>query len=607
MRTIFSVIISCLIFNSASGQFLPNHLVVLRTGDGLPSVSGVAVPVSLLQFNLTDTNQTLPSYALWMPTSPATGNGVNRALTLSSSSVAEGDISLSVNGQYLVFAGYNAAPGTVAVSSGVDEGVVAKVDANGTTHTKTSYNRTSAYISGSLRSACSIDGSSFWTTGSGSGTTLRYIHSDSVNATGIAINSTGSVGTTRTAQIADNQLYCSANSLGIKLGTVGSGLPVTTGQAVVNLPGIPQGAIEPYGYQFLDMDITEPGLDVLYMACIGGAANSDSSGIFKFSKVNGIWVGNGYITGNARAVACINTCNSFIDIYITRSDSKTTKPNAVVSYRDLTGYNGMLQAGQTLQNLKVVAKATLSYSFNGLCFTPGTSLQPLDVAITASPILCHGGNSMFEVTASGGVEPYYGTGPGVAIAGPVTGTVTDATGCTVTRTITVAEPTVLKLQKCYSPGSQILGLKATGGTPPYQYTANGGSSYQAPNALNNTARAYTNRNPGSYNIGVKDANGCVKLELANTATLPNCPTLITANQLKIETKFQPGNPGIYVKALTEQSTKVACEIYNLSGQKIFSQLINTNQWIHIDRALSSGMYSVVLRYKDQHTSATFFQ
>lgn len=606
MRTIFSVIVSCFIYSALSAQFLPNQLVVLRTGDGLPSLSGTAVPVTLLQYNLLDTNQ-LPSYLLNMPVLPSTQSGFNRALTLGSSSVAEGDIALTVNGQYLVLAGYNAAPNTVSVTNTSVEGVVAKVDSQGNIHTKTSYNRLAVYTNGSIRSACSIDGTAFWTTGSGSGTTLRFIQSDSVNATGIAITSTGSVGTTRTAQIADNQLYCSANSLGIKLGKVGTGLPVTAGQVTVNLPGIPQGNIEPYGYQFLDLDVTEPGLDVLYMACIGGPTNSDSSGIFKFSKVGGTWVGNGYLTGNARAVACMNTCNNVVDLYITRSDSKTTKPNALVAFSDLSGYNGMLPGGTSLQNTKVLATSGANFSFNGVCFTPGTSFQPLNVSITATPILCNGGNSMFEVTATGGVEPYFGTGSGVAIAGTITGTVTDAKGCTVSQTITVGEPTVLKLQKCYSPGSKILGMKATGGTPPYEYTANGGTSYQAPNALNNTARAYTNRNPGSYNIGVKDANGCIKSELVNTATLPNCPTLMTENQLKIETKIQPGIPGIYVKALTDQSTKVACEIYNLSGQKILSQQINTNQWIHLDKALPPGMYSVVLRYKDQHTSASFFQ
>lgn len=606
MRPILSTFICCLIFSAASAQFLPNQLVVLRTGDGLPSVSGTAVPVSLLQFNLTDSNQ-LPSYTLNMPVVPATQTGVNRALTLGSSSVAEGDISLSANGQYLVFTGYNASPNTISVTNTSVEGVVAKVDAMGNIHTKTSYNRSVVYTGGSLRSACSMDGTAFWTTGSGSGTSLRYIVSDSVNATGVAIPSPGLLGTTRTTQIADNQLYCSANSLGIKLAAVGNGLPTTTGQSVANLPGIPQGNIEPYGYQFFDLSSGEAGLDVLYLTCIGGPTGSDSAGLFKFSKVNGAWVGNGYITGNARAVAGTKTCNNAIDLYITRSDSKTTKPNALVVYRDLSGYNANLPTGFTLQDTRVVAASGANYSFNGVCFTPGTNLQPLEVTVTATPILCNGDNTMFEVTATGGVQPYFGTGSGSAVAGFVTGTVTDATGCTVSNTINVQEPTALRLQKCYSPGAKILGVKASGGTPPYVYTSNGGTNYQQPNALNNTARAYTNRNPGTYTIGVKDANNCIKLEQINTTVLPNCPTLMIQNQLSIETKIQPGRSGIYVKPVLAENVKITCEIYNLNGQKIITEEIMTNQWTYIDKALLPGMYSIVLKYRDQHTSVTFFQ
>lgn len=589
-------------------QFLPDHLVVLRTGDGLPSVSGTSVPVSLLQFNLLDTNQTA-SYFINMPTVPSTQNGMNRALTLGATSVAEGDLSLSQNGQYLILAGYNAAPNTLAVTNTNAEGVVAKVNAAGIIHTKTSYNRSNVYITGSIRSVCSVDGNSFWTTGSSSSsiTTLRYIQTDSTNATGIPISANGSIGTTRTAIIAGNQLYCSANSQGIKIATVGVGLPTTTDQSVLNLPGLPQGSIEPYGYQFLDLSDAEQGLDVLYMACIGSPTFSDSSGLFKFSKVGGIWVSNGYVTGNARAVACLKTCNSFTDIYITRSDSKTTKPNALVVFRDVSGYNGNLPNNTSLQNTKILAKAGANYSFNGVCFSPGTNLVPLDFYVTANTIACNGGSALASTIAFGGIEPYTKTSDSNYSAGVYPFYVTDASGCSVDRNYFIVQPSALRLQKCYLSSRKILGMKASGGTAPYKYSIDGGASYQLPNAQNNTARAYSNKNAGSYNIGVKDANDCVYFETVNTNTLPSCPTAMVQNILGMELKKPIGQKNILIKAIYDVQASVLCEIYNINGQPILSKSLNTNQWTQVDFPFSSGIYSIVLKYQDQTVSKTFVE
>ncbi len=608
MRTTLFILFICLFSLSIKAQFLPNHLIVLRTGDGLPSVSGTAVPVSLLQFNLLDTNQTA-SYFLNMPIIPSTQNGMNRALTLGATSVAEGDLSLSQNGQYLILAGYNAAPNTPSVINTNVEGVVAKVNADGIIHTKTSYNRSNVYITGSVRSACSVDGNSFWTTGSSSSsiTTLRYIQTDSTNATGIPITAAGSIGTTRSAIIAGNQLYCSANSLGIKIAEVGAGLPMTSGQTVSNLPGLPQGNIEPYGYQFLDMSDVEPGLDVLYIACIGGPTFSDSSGLFKFSKVGGTWVGNGYITGNARAVACLKTCNSFTDIYITRSDSKTTKANALVVFRDASGYNGNLPGNTSLQDTKILAKAEANYSFNGVCFSPGTNLTPLDFYVSANAIACNGGSTLGTVVAFGGIEPYTKTPDNNYTAGSYPFQVTDASGCSVSRNYLFVQPTALKIQKCYLSSRKILGMKASGGTAPYVYTIDAGASYQQPNAQNNTARAYSNKNGGIYTIGVKDANNCVYFETVNTNSLPSCPTAMTQNVLSIELKQIPGQKYIHVNALYDEQVSVQCAIYNLNGQLILSKNLRTNQWTQIDFPFKPGSYSILIKYQDQVATKTFVE
>src|SRR5439155_1316393 len=53
---------------------------------------------------------------------------------------------------------------------------------------------------------------------------------------------------------------------------------------------------------------------------------------------------------------------------------------------------------------------------------------------SASPILCHGGNSTVTVSASGGLMPYSGTGTFSHSAGAYSFTVTDANSCTATTT-----------------------------------------------------------------------------------------------------------------------------------------------------------------------------
>mgnify|MGYP002136525678 CR=1 FL=1 len=319
------------------------------------------------------------------------------------------------------------------------------------------------------------------------------------------------------------------------------------------------------------------------------------------------WVGNGYITGNARAVACLKTCNSFTDIYITRSDSKTTKANALVVFRDASGYNGNLPGNTSLQDTKILAKAEANYSFNGVCFSPGTNLTPLDFYVSANAIACNGGSTLGTVVAFGGIEPYTKTPDNNYTAGSYPFQVTDASGCSVSRNYLFVQPTALKIQKCYLSSRKILGMKASGGTAPYVYTIDAGASYQQPNAQNNTARAYSNKNGGIYTIGVKDANNCVYFETVNTNSLPSCPTAMTQNVLSIELKQIPGQKYIHVNALYDEQVSVQCAIYNLNGQLILSKNLRTNQWTQIDFPFKPGSYSILIKYQDQVATKTFVE
>src|SRR4030095_1725652 len=77
-----------------------------------------------------------------------------------------------------------------------------------------------------------------------------------------------------------------------------------------------------------------------------------------------------------------------------------------------------------------------------------TITQPALIIVTAtvvSPISCKGGTTSVTVDASAGVPPYTGTGTYTdQKAGSHTYTVTDANGCTKSKTISIADGTGTK-------------------------------------------------------------------------------------------------------------------------------------------------------------------
>lgn len=95
-------------------------------------------------------------------------------------------------------------------------------------------------------------------------------------------------------------------------------------------------------------------------------------------------------------------------------------------------------------------------------------------------IVCNGGTAVVEISATGGVAPYTGTGEFTVSAGTYTYTVTDANGCSSDVEVVVTEPELLALNsavvsteiECFG-GSAVVTLVAQGGTAPYTYTFNG--------------------------------------------------------------------------------------------------------------------------------------
>jgi len=131
------------------------------------------------------------------------------------------------------------------------------------------------------------------------------------------------------------------------------------------------------------------------------------------------------------------------------------------------------------------------------------------------PILCFGDSAIVNISATGGIAPYEGTGN---IKFPYTGEagvlhiVTDAKGCEYPMLIVIDEQpeelvigdVVVNDQVCYGDedGGSIT-IIATGGTPPLKYSL--GGQWQT----NNT---FTQLEQGTYTVYVKDFNDCEKFE-----------------------------------------------------------------------------------------------
>jgi len=338
---------------SGSGEpFTPGNLVVLRIGDGLTALtSGNATSVFLDEY--TSSGALVRSIPM-----PVAATGTNKRLTLSVSAAdkTEGYLSRSPDGKFLALAGYDAAPGLAGVSTSASATVkrtIGIVDADGIVNTSTSLNTFSGVA---IRSAVTSNGTDIWTTGGNNG--IRYTTLGS--ATSIAITTP----TARCLNIFNNQLYGSTTATNLRIAQIGTGMPVTAGQTMANLPGIATTSGSPYGIYMADLSSSVPEVDVMYVADEGTNALS------KYSLVGGTWVLNGKIgtatdlyrglTGKQNGAEVV--------LYATRKNSGLTIGGEIVSITDTTGYNVNFAAPQVV----LVASAPANTIFRGIALAPDT-------------------------------------------------------------------------------------------------------------------------------------------------------------------------------------------------------------------------------------------
>jgi len=244
-------------------------------------------------------------------------------------------------------------------------------------------------------------------------------------------------------------------------------------------------------------------------------------------------------------------------------------------------WSGPNSFSSTLQNPQINNATSLVNGTYHVTITDGNSctnsgsvlvsISPNPVAnATFAPIACNGGTTIVTVSASGGTEPYSGTGTYTVNEGSYSYTVTDAHGCVATTSVNLAEPPVLTSsitaqtnQFCSTPGSAtVLG---SGGTPSY--------TYQWPAGAGGVTGGTASMLPaGTYYVTVRDANLCSTVQsitiidegsISATATVNNNISCYGGKDGRINISIPSGTP-IYSINWNSGSTTTSSSNYTIT-------------------------------------------
>ncbi len=280
------------------------------------------------------------------------------------------------------------------------------------------------------------------------------------------------------------------------------------------------------------------------------------------------WTGPGGFTANTEDVADLapgyynvtvtdagGCAQQQLNIQITEPDPLTVTiqtNHSILCYGELTGELEALPSGgtdvysylwddpghQTTKKATYLEAGTYTVTVtdaNG-CTTEATEAltqpDPLSVSAIIQDVTCPGqADGSIILTPSGGMVPYnYLWTPGNQTSkdltnisgGDYTVTLTDQNNCTLDSTFTVLEPEALMIDSvsvtditgCAGSTNGALVIHASGGTQPYEYSADGGTSWQADSV-------FTNLGGGDYDIALRDAHSCSIT--GNTITLTDPP------------------------------------------------------------------------------------
>jgi hypothetical protein len=278
---------------ASAAPFQPGNLVVLRVGDGTNPLINTGNAVFIEEVSIS----TGAGVIVQTLTAPTLLTGNQRQCLVSGTATSEGQLLLSGDGSRVHFGCYGrdlGGTGSLASSaSATVPRVAAQVLWDGTIDSSTALG--DAHTGNNIRTVISFNGAEIYTAGGNEGLRISAFGSTTSQLISNA-TATGTSTNLRTLGIAAGQLFVStAQGTNPRLLQIGTGLPNTAGTLMAGVPGMPIDRSF-YGFQFLDVSPTVPGLDVLYVA--DDSAVAPGPGVLKYSLVEGNWVSNGRFAMN---------------------------------------------------------------------------------------------------------------------------------------------------------------------------------------------------------------------------------------------------------------------------------------------------------------------
>ncbi len=390
--------------------FTPGNILVYRVGDGGTtygsagtggSAGGVAAKIFLDEYK--PAGVFVQSVAV-----PAAASGGSLATVDSISSSSDGMLSLAADGHSVVFTGYNAAVGTTGItssSSSTVARVIGTVNAAGVVTTNTT---TTDYSGNNIRSAATVDGLEFWTSGNSASTVAGVRYDGQPNAAGTTTGVTNT-SNTRSVAVINGQLYFSTTTgPGTSGYNVGPGvyatatpLPTSTPSSTTdsNLIG---ASPSPDQFTIVDMDgsgtlssgdrlyyvddTSTSGTEGLYRADYNGS--SWGTPVLVASGITSLEGLTGKVSGGAAQLFATNTntsfgtTTSFSTTLYTLTDNNAT-PTAGLSWTSLDSFSN---AGSTAAPIE---------QFRGVSIVP-KAVGPTPDNVTLTP---SAGSSVFGATS----------------------------------------------------------------------------------------------------------------------------------------------------------------------------------------------------------------
>lgn len=567
---------------ASAAPFKPGNIVVARVGDGSTVLSGAAAAVFLDEY--TPAGVLVQSLPL-----PTSGSDTNRILTAAGNGTTELALTRSVDGHYLVLTGYGAVPGTAAVASSTAANVarvIGLIAADGSVDTSTSTG--DAFSGGSIRSAATVDGTSFYSVGANSG--VRYqalgsFASTSLNTVPTNIRGIGMTG---------GNLYITAStSPFVGLSQVGTGLPTTASQTVSVLPGFSGTAVgsSPNSFYLADLDATVPGVDVAYVA-----DDRAAGGIQKWSLVNNAWVQNGTITGSGVRGLQGSASGTSVSLVASSADG-----SSLFALSDNTGYN-IAPASADLP--MAFATAGSNTAFRGVAmapvapapaiasFTPGSGPVGTQVTVTGSSLtgasdVTLNGAAIMDFTVVNATTLTF-TVPTGATSGPVAVTTQGGTATSTTLFTVVAAPTIASFTPTTGGDGTTVTVTGTNLT---------GATVVSIGTL--TIPSFTVVSATSLTLVLPTATGAISGPItvitpggtATSATNFNFVLAAQATHSLPELAVYPNPATDYVRVELPQGGPLIVSLRDLLGRQVLAPLmLATGQPLRLPASLAAGVY-----------------